>query len=245
VARRSPVELLPQLHQRIVACAACPRLVAWREEVGRTKRRMYRGEEYWARPVPGFGDPDARLLLIGLAPGAHGANRTGRAFTGDKSGEFLYAALHRAGYANQPSSTGRGDGLALRDAFVSLPVRCVPPDNRPTPQEIARCAPFFDQELLLLRRARVVLALGAIAWNAFLDRCARARPDLRGTARTVATAHQRPRPAFAHGEELPLPELSLTLLGSYHVSQQNTQTGRLTAAMFDAILDRARHLSGV
>ena len=216
--------------------------MAWREEVGRTKRRMYRGEEYWARPVPGFGDPDARLLVVGLAPGAHGANRTGRAFTGDKSGEFLYAALHRAGYANQPSSTGRGDGLVLRDAFVSLPVRCVPPDNRPTPLEIARCAPFFDAELQLLPRVRVVLALGAIAWNAFLDRCARIR--LRGAGgRSVAAAHQRPRPAFAHGEELPLPQLSLTLVGSYHVSQKNTQTGRLTAPMFDAILDRVHRLS--
>jgi uracil-DNA glycosylase family 4 len=192
---------------------------------------MYRSETYWARPVPGFGDPEARLLLVGLAPGAHGANRTGRAFTGDRSGDFLYAALHRAGYASQPTSTASNDGLSLRDAFVSLPVRCVPPQNRPSTDEVATCAPLFDAELDLLPRVRVALALGVIAWNAFLDHC----------ARTGASADVRPRPAFAHGRAVDLGRI--TLLGSYHVSQQNTQTGRLTPAMFDEILRTAGRLS--
>jgi uracil-DNA glycosylase len=231
MARRATLALV---HERITRCRACPRLVAWREDVGRTKRRMYQGETYWARPVPGFGDPLARLLIVGLAPGAHGANRTGRVFTGDRSGDFLYAALHRAGYASQPTSTAADDGLLLRDAFVSLPVRCVPPDNKPSPDELARCAPLFDAELAHVPRVRVALALGAIAWNAFVDHCARA-----GVGTNV-----RPRPAFAHARELDLAwTRPITLLGSYHVSQQNTQTGRLTPAMFDAILTRARHLS--
>jgi len=232
--RRAPLLVL---HDRIVRCRACPRLVAWREEVGRTKRRMYAGETYWARPVPGFGDPQARVLVVGLAPGAHGANRTGRAFTGDRSGEFLYAALHRAGYASQPTSTSADDGLLLEDAFVSLPVRCVPPDNKPTPAEVRTCAPLFDAELDLLPRVRVVLALGAIAWNAFLDHCARA-------ALGADVGPLGPRAAFAHAREVDLGRIRpITLVGSYHVSQQNTQTGRLTPAMFDAILARVRHLS--
>ncbi len=192
---------------------------------------MYRDEDYWARPVPGFGDPAARLLIVGLAPGAHGANRTGRAFTGDRSGDFLYAALHRAGYASQPTSSSRGDGLVLHDAFVSLPVRCAPPDNRPLPAELSQCAEHFDAELALLPRVRVVLALGAIAWGAFLDHCARA-PHRIGV---------RPRPAFAHAARVDLGRI--TVLGSYHVSQQNTQTGRLTPRMFDAVLSTARALS--
>ncbi len=222
------------LHERIVGCRACPRLVAWREEIGRTRRRMFQEETYWARPVPGFGDPEARLLIIGLAPGAHGANRTGRAFTGDRSGDFLYAALHRAGYASQPTSRAPGDGLSLTDAFVSLPVRCAPPDNRPSPGEIASCAPFFDAELALLPHVRVTLALGAIAWNAYLEHCARA-------AGSAIDMKPPPRPPFAHAREVDRGRI--TVLGGYHVSQQNTQTGRLTPAMFDTILARARHLS--
>jgi uracil-DNA glycosylase family 4 len=211
---------LPRLASEIVACRACPRLVAWREEVARTKRRAYRDETYWGRPIPGFGDPNARLVIVGLAPGAHGGNRTGRVFTGDRSGDFLYAALHRAGFANQPTSTARDDGLSLHDAFVTLTVRCVPPDNRPNLDEVRRCAPFLAREVAQLPRARVLLALGALAWNACL---------------ALAGA---PRVKFAHGVE----RLGgrWNLLGSYHVSQQNTQTGRLTEEMFDEVLERAK-----
>jgi uracil-DNA glycosylase family 4 len=215
---------LAALQARICRCRACPRLVAWREEVGRVKRRAYRDWEYWARPVPGFGDPRARLVIIGLAPGAHGANRTGRMFTGDRSGDFLYGGLFRAGFASQSTSEHRGDGLKLRDAFITAPVRCAPPANRPTPEEIARCAHFLDEELALLR-PRVFLALGAIAWAAALG-CLKA---------------PRPWPPFAHGASLKLPD-GRWLVGSYHVSQQNTQTGRLTEAMFDAVLARVSRL---
>jgi uracil-DNA glycosylase family 4 len=213
------------LVREIVACRACPRLVAWREEVARTKRRAYQSETYWGKPVPGFGDLHARLVVVGLAPGAHGANRTGRVFTGDRSGDFLYAALHRAGFANQPTSTGLGDGLVLRDAFIVLTVRCAPPDNRPTPAEIAECRHFLEGEVALLPRARVLLALGAIAWEACLD--------LGGVPR-------RARPRFAHGAELVTPRWSI--LASYHVSAQNTQTGRLTPAMFDTVVRKAQRL---
>jgi uracil-DNA glycosylase family 4 len=211
-----------QLYREIVACRACPRLVAWREEVARTKRRAYRDQTYWGKPVPGFGDVGARLAIVGLAPGAHGANRTGRVFTGDRSGDFLYAALHRAGFASQPTSTSADDDLALRDAFIVLAVRCAPPDNRPTPAEIARCAPLFAREMAVLKRTEVVLALGAIAWNACLR-----------------LAGQRPV-KFAHGAEIVTSRW--TLLASYHVSQQNTQTGRLTRAMFDRVLTRGKQL---
>ncbi len=233
---------LGTLSDEIVRCRACPRLVAWREEVGRAKRRAYRDDDYWARPVPGFGDPRARLVLVGLAPGAHGANRTGRMFTGDASGDFLYAALHRAGIASQPTSERRGDGLALRGCFITAAVRCAPPDNRPAPDELARCAPFLDRELALLR-PRAVLALGAIAWRAVLGALAR-----------TGVALPRPRPPFAHGAELhldPPPQRPTragappALLGSYHVSRQNTQTGRLTPQMFDAVLRRALAVAAV
>jgi uracil-DNA glycosylase family 4 len=217
------------LHRRIVSCHACPRLVAWREKVAREKVARFRTQPYWGRPVPGFGDPDARLLVVGLAPGAHGANRTGRVFTGDRSGDFLYAALHRAGFASQPTSTARDDGLSLRDAFVLTTLRCAPPGNSPEPAEIARCAPFLDGEIALLPRVRVVLALGAIAWRAVLDHHVRAGGAL-----------PRPRPPFAHGAQLPLG--ARWLLGSYHVSQQNTQTGKLTPAMFDTVLQHACEL---
>ncbi|HEY2517740.1 MAG TPA: uracil-DNA glycosylase [Polyangiaceae bacterium] len=212
------------LHQELVGCTACPRLVAWREEVARVKVRRFRDRGYWGKPVPGFGDPAARLILVGLAPGAHGANRTGRVFTGDRSGDFLYAALHRAGFANQPASVSADDGLRLSDAYVLTAVRCVPPGNTPRPDEIRRCGAWLAKELTLLPRARVFLALGAIAWNAMIPR------------------ELRPRPRFAHGAEHRLEARGATVLGSYHVSQQNTQTGRLTEAMFGRVLDRARAL---
>jgi uracil-DNA glycosylase family 4 len=216
-------ETLPILHAEIVCCRACPRLVAWREEVARVKRKAYRDWDYWGRPLPGYGDPSARIVIVGLAPGAHGANRTGRVFTGDRSGDFLYAALCRAGLANQPTSTSRDDGLVLRNVFVTLALRCVPPQNRPLPLELANCAPFLARERALLPRVRTVLALGRIAWDA------------------VLRAEERRLP-FAHGAETTLHD-GTTLLGSYHVSQQNTQTGRLTPAMFDRILRRAIGLS--
>jgi uracil-DNA glycosylase family 4 len=221
---------LATLAEDIVGCRACPRLVRWREEVARTKVRRFRGWEYWGKPVPGFGDPRARLVIVGLAPGAHGANRTGRVFTGDRSGDFLYAALHRAGFANQPGSTAANDGLRLSDAFVLTTLRCAPPDNAPKPDEIARCVPFFDRELDLFPGAEVLLALGQIAWNAVLARFARRGASL-----------PRPRPAFGHGETASVSGQPL-LLGSYHVSQQNTQTGRLTEGMLDRVLAEARRV---
>jgi uracil-DNA glycosylase family 4 len=200
--------------------------------VARTRRRAYQDEVYWGRPVPGFGDPAARIVLVGLAPGAHGANRTGRMFTGDGSGDFLYAALHRAGLASQPTSRARGDGLALRGAFVTAAARCAPPDNRPVPAELARCAPFLDRELAVLGGARVLVALGAIAWDACLAHLARAGATV-----------PRPRPRFAHGAEARLSGAPV-LLGSYHPSRQNTQTGRLVPAMLDEVLARAVALAG-
>ena len=227
---------LAALAREVEACRACPRLVAWREEAAANPPRRHAGETYWARPVPGFGDPAARLLLVGLAPAAHGGNRTGRVFTGDSSGDFLFAALHRAGFASQPESTRRGDGLSLRDAYVLAPVRCAPPDNRPTPGEFDRCRPFFAREWTLLPRVRVVVALGGLAWASAL----RVLGD-------AGAAIPRPAPAFGHGAEAALDvpgRGAVTLLGSYHVSRQNTNTGRLTPAMFDAVLGRARRLLG-
>jgi len=215
------------LRDEVVACRACPRLVAWREQVAAEKRAAYRDEDYWGRPVPGFGDPAARILVVGLAPGAHGANRTGRMFTGDRSGDFLYGSLHRAGLASQPSSTGLGDGLKLVDVFITSPVKCVPPANKPTARERAACQPFFRREVAALPRVRVVLALGSIGYQAVAGEF-----DL------------QPRPAFAHGLEADLPE-GRTVLCSYHVSQQNTFTGRLTEAMFDAVLARALALAAI
>ncbi len=220
-------ERLDAIARDVVACRACPRLVAWRERVAREKRRAYLDWSYWGRPVPGFGDPRARLVLVGLAPGAHGANRTGRMFTGDGSGDFLYAALHRAGLASQPRSERRDDGRAHADAYVTAAARCAPPGNRPTPDELRRCAPFLDRELDALGRARVWLALGAVAWDALLGHLARRGAEL-----------PRPRPRFGHGAELRLRGWPL-LLASFHVSRQNTQTGRLTPRMLDAVLSRA------
>jgi uracil-DNA glycosylase family 4 len=199
--------------------------VQWREKVARDKVARFREEEYWGKPVPGFGDPAARILVVGLAPGAHGANRTGRMFTGDRSGDFLYPALHRTGLASQAQSVSRDDGLKLRGVYITAAARCVPPGNMPRPDEIARCAPFLSNEIALLRDLRVFLALGAIAWNALLDYAAHTGSPL-----------PRPRPKFAHGASFRLGDRPV--VGSYHVSQQNTQTGRLTKAMFDAILAR-------
>jgi uracil-DNA glycosylase family 4 len=223
---------LAELHARVMACERCPRLRGYCAEIGREKRRAYAGWTYWARPVPGFGDPEARLWIMGLAPGAHGANRTGRMFTGDSSGNFLYAALHRAGLANQPTSTSREDGLQLSDCYISATARCAPPGNKPAPDEIERCAEFLDAEWALLRRKRVILALGKIAWDAALALAAR-----------QGCAIARPRPAFGHGAELQL-KPDLHVLGSYHVSQQNTFTGKLTPAMFDEVLRRFAAIRG-
>jgi uracil-DNA glycosylase family 4 len=199
--------------------------VAWREKVAEEKVARFRECEYWGRPVPGFGDPKATLLIVGLAPGAHGANRTGRMFTGDRSGEFLYGALYRAGLASQPTSQSRDDGLILRGVFITAPVRCVPPGNKPNPDEIAQCAPFLDQEIALLKDIRVFLALGAIAWRAIVEHFSR-----------IGSPVARPVPKFSHGETFH--HAGHTIIGSYHVSQQNTQTGKLTPSMFDDILAR-------
>jgi uracil-DNA glycosylase len=218
---------LAELDAEVVVCRRCPRLVAWREEVARVKRAAFASETYWGRPIPGFGDPAARLVILGLAPAAHGANRTGRIFTGDRSGDFLFAALHRAGYASQPTSEHAGDGLELRDARMLAAVRCAPPANRPTPAERDTCLPFAEREMELLEQTRVVLCLGGFAWDAAL----RLRGDV-----------PRPRPRFGHGAELEGPPW--TMLGCFHPSQQNTFTGRLTPAMLDAVLARARELTG-
>jgi uracil-DNA glycosylase family 4 len=218
---------LAAVQRDVAACRRCPRLVAWREEVARTGRASYAGQTYWGRGVPGFGDPHAALVIVGLAPAAHGANRTGRMFTGDRSGDWLFAALHRAGFASQPTSSAADDGLTLRDAYITATVHCAPPANKPRPDERDNCAPYLARELALLDRAAVVVALGQFAWQAL-------------------AAHQklRPRPAFGHLAEAPLPD-GLVLLGSYHPSQQNTFTGKLTEPMFDAVFTRAREVIGL
>jgi uracil-DNA glycosylase family 4 len=212
---------LPQLKRRIVTCRACPRLCAWREQVARERRAAFAEENYWGRPVPGFGDPAARVLVLGLAPAAHGANRTGRVFTGDRSGEWLYRAMFRAGLASQAESVRADDGLALHDAWVTVAVRCAPPENKPTPEERDRCAPFLAAELAALPRVHTIVALGAFAWDAVL--------------RVIAPP--RPWPRFAHGALARAGRYRL--LGSYHVSQQNTFTGKLTEPMLDAVFARA------
>ena len=220
------VNPLEAVHDEVSTCRRCPRLVAWREQVAATRKAAYRDQTYWGRGVPGFGDPAATLVVIGLAPAAHGANRTGRMFTGDRSGDFLFAALHRAGYANQPDATGLDDGLVLTGAYITSPVKCAPPANKPTPDERAACRPYLQRELALLDRARVYLVLGAIGYAA-------AAVEL-GVAR---------RPRFGHGIEVPV-DGDRTLVCSYHVSQQNTFTGRLTPAMFDEVLHRVWALGG-
>ena len=216
----------------VIACRACPRLVAWREQVAREKRRAYRDWDYWGRPVPGFGDQAARLLIVGLAPGAHGSNRTGRMFTGDSSGDTLYAALHRAGYASQPTARHRGDGLRLKDAFITAIVRCVPPGNRPSAEEIATCRPFLAQEWALMPQTMVILALGQMAF----DGCLRLLREV-GYDDLL-------RLRFGHGLSYSIssPKGSRHLVASYHPSRQNTQTGRLTPAMLDEVFALARSL---
>jgi uracil-DNA glycosylase len=219
---------LSLLEHDVTTCRRCPRLVAWREQVAHDRRAAFAEQTYWGRPIPGFGDPAARVLILGLAPAAHGANRTGRIFTGDRSGDWLFAALHRTGFANQPTSIAPGDGLRLRDCWVTAAVRCAPPQNKPTPDERDRCLPFGVRELALLDDVRVIVCLGAFAWDAALRlRAAAGRPPI------------RPRPRFGHGAE------HVPLVGCYHPSQQNTFTGRLTQEMTDDVLLRARELAGL
>jgi uracil-DNA glycosylase len=217
-------ESLADVEAEVIVCRRCPRLVAWREEVARVRRAAFASEEYWGRPLPGFGDPLAQVLVLGLAPAAHGGNRTGRIFTGDRSGDWLFAALWRAGFANQPESVSRDDGLRLRDCWVSAAVRCAPPANRPTPAERDNCLPYLDRELALLRRVRVIVCLGSFAWDAAL--------------RVLGPV--RPRPKFGHGASYDAGRA--TLLGCYHPSQQNTFTGKLTESMLDDVFTRAREV---
>ena len=225
------MDSIETLTDDVSTCRACPRLVAWREQVAEEKRAAFRDQEYWGRGVPGFGDPEARIVVVGLAPAAHGANRTGRMFTGDRSGDFLYAALHRTGFANQPESIGPGDGLELTDVWITSPVKCAPPANKPTPAERDECATFLDRELTLLSEARVFVPLGQFGYQA--------------TCRFLGV---KPRPKFGHGIEVdagPGPDgRDRSIVASFHVSQQNTFTKRLTEPMFDAVLERARALAG-
>jgi uracil-DNA glycosylase family 4 len=220
------MERLAAIETEVVQCTACPRLVAWREQVAAEKVARFAGWDYWGKPVPGFGDPRAHLLIVGLAPAAHGGNRTGRVFTGDRSGDFLFASLQRTGYANQPTSVHRGDGLALHGCFITAAVKCAPPANKPTPAERDTCRPFLERELAALADVRVVVALGQFGWDA-----------------VVRHHGLRPRPQFGHGAEVALPD-GAWLLGSYHVSQQNTFTGKLTPHMLDAVFTHARALIG-
>jgi uracil-DNA glycosylase len=237
VANANLASDLAALDGAVADCFACPRLVAWREEVAATRRAAYREQAYWARPVPGFGSSDARLAILGLAPAAHGGNRTGRIFTGDRSGDVLFAALHRAGLANQPTSVAAGDGLALRDTRIFATVRCAPPDNKPTPVERDACAPWLWRELELIRPTlRVVIALGAFAWAAWW-------PAMK---HVYGATPAGPRPPFGHEAHWSGPAgRTPHLLGCYHVSQQNTFTGRLTPAMLDDVLARAKRLTGI
>ena len=219
-------ESISTLQQRIIACHLCPRLVEWRERVAREKVRRFADQEYWGRPVPSFGDPRARLLVLGLAPAAHGGNRTGRIFTGDRSGDWLFRALHKAGFANQPTSVDRNDGLRLRECYVTAAVRCAPPDNKPLPIENANCRPYLLRELELLKRVRAIIALGRFAFDAAIASVGLAAESVR-------------RPQFKHGAEISLAR-DITLVASFHPSQQNTFTGKLTEPMFDRVFARAR-----
>ena len=222
---------LQVLNSEIVTCTRCPRLVIYREQVGREKRRAYRDHEYWARPVPGFGDPHARILILGLAPGAHGSNRTGRPFTGDASGKFMYPILYKYGLASQPSAEHRGDGLKLIDCYITAAIRCAPPDNKPLPSELANCAPFLDRELALLKQLKVVVALGKIGFDAYLNHLQRT-----GIVQTKAAY------LFAHAANYQMPN-GVVLLASYHPSNQNTATGKLTAEMFEQIFREAKRIA--
>jgi uracil-DNA glycosylase family 4 len=226
----APNTSLAQLHQALVACTLCPRLVAYREEIGRVKRRAYMDWEYWAKPVPGFGDPNARVLILGLAPGAHGSNRTGRPFTGDGSGYFMYPVLHETGFASQAIATSRDDGMKLTDAYITAAVRCAPPANKPSSEEIANCAHFLDAELTALANVKVVVALGKIGFDAYLN-----------YLRRNQVIESRAPYEFGHGVEYGMPN-GVILLGTYHPSMQNTNTGKLTKEMFRKIFDRARRL---
>lgn len=225
------MQALDILNRRIVVCRKCPRLVEYRAEVGRTKRRAYLDWDYWAKPVPGFGDPNARLLLVGLAPGAHGANRTGRVFTGDASGVFLYQAMYDTGFASQPTSVSRNDGLELMDAYISAAVRCAPPDNKPLPEEIRNCRSYLEKELELLKKVRVVIALGKVAFDDYL-----------AILRDQGKIARRSDFVFAHGREYHTGAGQPVLISSYHPSQQNTSTGKLTEKMFRAVFLRAKRI---
>jgi uracil-DNA glycosylase family 4 len=224
-----PVDSIERVCSEVVSCVKCPRLVAWREEVALEKRASFRDWDYWGRPVPGFGDPKARLLVVGLAPAAHGGNRTGRVFTGDRSGDWLFAAMYRAGFANQPTSSHRDDGQRLIDAYIAAVVRCAPPANKPLPEERDNCLPYLEREIALLSELRVIVCLGAYA--------------LDGISLALGL---RPRPKFAHAREAAVPapdgRVGRTILCSFHPSQQNTFTGKLTEPMLDAAFERARAL---
>lgn len=222
---------LKVLNQEVVACTLCPRLVAYRQMIAREKRKAYRDWDYWGRPVPGFGDPKAKVLVLGLAPGAHGSNRTGRPFTGDASGNFMYPVLHEVGFANRPTATDRDDGLVLRNLYITAAGRCAPPDNKPLPEELANCAPYLDRELEGLKNVRVIVALGRIGFEAYLNYLKR-----------KGQIASKGKYDFYHGAEHVMPD-GRTLLASYHPSNQNTQTGKLTKAMFTRIFRRARQLA--
>jgi uracil-DNA glycosylase len=221
---------LHRLEQEIIKCRRCPRLVEWREKIARDKIRRFRNHDYWGRPVPAFGNPDAALIIVGLAPAAHGGNRTGRIFTGDRSGDWLYEALYRFDFSNQPTSTSIDDWLAVNDCLITAVLRCAPPDNKPLPEEVNNCGEFLQRELQLASRKRIVVVLGRIAFTAFLK-----------TWQTMGGLPDHPKPEFSHGGEWELPG-GLTLIASYHPSQQNTQTGKLTRPMFHQIFRRARSI---
>ncbi len=222
---------LEAFNREVIACRLCPRLVAWREKVAREKKRAYRDVEYWGKPVPGFGDANGRVFILGLAPGAHGSNRTGRPFTGDSSGNFMYPVLYKAGFASQPNGRERDDGMVLTNAYISAAARCAPPQNKPTPRELANCAPFLDRELALLPKVRIVVALGRIGWEAYLSHLKR-----------IGVIESKKPYAFVHGAEYRTPDGKI-LVGSFHPSLQNTNTGKLTEAMFTKLFVRVAALA--
>jgi uracil-DNA glycosylase family 4 len=228
--RPGDIQAIEDLNREVIACARCPRLVAHRQEVARKKRRMYLNEDYWGRPLPGYGDPEAQVLIMGLAPAAHGGNRTGRMFTGDRSGDWLFETLYKSGFASSPISVRRDDGLTLRRAYITAAVRCAPPGNKPLPQERINCLPYLLRELALLRNVSIIVALGKIAFDGYLS-----------ARQQMGLEVPKPRPSFGHGATSLLPD-GKTLVASYHPSQQNTQTGRLTREMFEGVFSRVRHL---